>query len=317
MNVREAFERLLAMEDSLPQDVMVEYVFVDDGSDDATHSVILEVCSLLPDRTVAIKLTRNVGVYNALLAAFTFTRGDCITVLPPDLQEPVELIPSMYGYWRSGVPVVASVRTDRNDGLLSRTASWIFHGLMRTLVSRSLPRGGYGTGLLDRRVVEDLKRMGEKNSNTLLLVAWLGYPHTIVPYVRAKRDKGRSGWSFAKKLKLFVDSTVAFSYLPVRLITAVGLLLGIAALVHAGVVLYSVHTGEAEVRGWPTLMLVVLLTSSFQTIALGMLGEYLWRTLDSVRNRPPYVIEQVLDTRATPPAPSRNAEDTRPNDALP
>ena len=297
-NVLEAFDRLREMEHRLPTDVTVEYVFVDDGSDDGTYAALLKAQAMLPDRTALIKLTRNVGVYNALLAAFGHARGDCVAVIPPDLQEPVELIPGMFDHWRSGIPVIMTVRAGREDGLLERIGAWIFHRTMRLVVRRDLPSGGYGTGLMDRKVMEDLLRMGEKNSHTLLLLAWLGYPHLVVPYVRQKRERGRSGWSLTKKLKLFIDSGVAFSYLPVRLITLIGVGLGVLSLVYAATVLFSASVdGGAGGRGWPSLMIVLLLTSSFQMIALGVLGEYLWRTLDSVRARPPFVVERTLDER--------------------
>lgn len=299
-NVHEAFERLRAMEADLIQGTRVEYIFVDDGSDDGTHAALKDVRSAHPERTVVIKLTRNVGVFNAVMSAFAHAKGDCITMFPPDLQEPVHLIPRMFAHWHSGIPVVMTVRMGRNDALAERLGSWVFHRIMRMMVAGQLPQGGYGTALLDRRVMEDLLRMGEKNSNTLLLLSWLGYPYAVVPYVREKRRRGRSGWSFTGKVKFFVDSIVAFSYFPVRAITLVGILLGLLTLGHAAAVLASALFDGVEVRGWSTLMMVVLLTSSFQMIALGVLGEYLWRTLDSVRKRPPYIVEQILDERRNP-----------------
>jgi polyisoprenyl-phosphate glycosyltransferase len=296
-NIRDAFISLQAMEADLPEGTEVEYVAVDDGSEDATFAALLEVRTGMPERMVVLKLTRNFGVYNALSAAFTHARGDCVTVFPPDLQEPVELIPVMFDHWRKGIPVVGLMRTDRQDGFWNKVASWIFHRTMDAGMTHKFPRWGYGTGLIDRKVMQDLLDMKEKNSNTLLLMAYLAYPYVVIPYNRAKRVKGRSGWSFRKRLKLFIDSTVAFTYLPIRAITLGGMLFGVLGSGYAITILFSYFLGDPAVEGWTTIMIVLLLTASFQMMALGVLGEYLWRTLDTVRDRPAYVIEQALDER--------------------
>jgi dolichol-phosphate mannosyltransferase len=128
----------------------------------------------------------------------------------------------------------------------------------------------------------------------------------LIPYARSRRNKGRSGWSFLKKIKLFIDSTIAFSYSPIRAISFAGSLLGLLALAYTGAVLVSTFLGGDRPHGWSTLMMVILLTASFQMMALGVLGEYLWRTLDTVRNRPPFVVERIDDERTLPLDQSSN-----------
>jgi len=296
-NLSDGFTRFLEAEASLPTGIRVEYVFVDDGSRDGTFAALAAIRSAHPDRTTVIKLARNVGIYNALMAGFERAQGDCITVFPADLQEPLELIPRMLVHWKAGCKLVISMREGRTDGVLARLGSWAFHRLLRGVSMRELPVGGYGTALFDRRVMLELLRIGEKNTNTLLLLTMLGYDYVVVPYVRRERLAGRSGWTLTKKIKLFIDSFVAFSFFPIRLITFGGLVLGVLALGYGCVVLFAALTGSIPVQGWSALMLVTLLVSSFQMIALGVLGEYVWRTLDTVRRRPTYVVDTVLDER--------------------
>ena len=135
--------------------------------------------------------------------------------------------------------------------------------------------------------------MKEKNTNSLFLMLWMGFDYVSIPYTREERKIGKSRWTLKKKLKLFVDSFVSFSFFPIRAITSLGFLLGIAALIYACFVVVARLTGLVDSEGWSSLMLVLLFVSSFQMISMGILGEYLWRTLDASRNRPNYLIEKV------------------------
>ncbi len=137
--------------------------------------------------------------------------------------------------------------------------------------------------------------MNEKNTNSLYLLAWLNYDYVSIAYTRRKREIGKSRWTIAKRIKLFIDSFVSFSYLPLRMITIGGLLLGSVTLIYAIYVLFARITGLITVEGWSTLMVVFLLVSSFQAIAIGIIGEYLWRNLEHSRNRPAYVVDEVTE----------------------
>ncbi|MCB0764390.1 MAG: glycosyltransferase [Flavobacteriales bacterium] len=303
LEIDDAVAALRRMEQDLPESVAVEYIFIDDKSKDDTYERLVDVHNGMHDRSAVIRLTRNVGVYNALLAAFEHVHGDCVTVFPADLQEPVELIPRMYGHWVAGARLVLTARTRRKDGTMERLTSLVFHLMMKRIAMPGIPLSGFGTALVDRSVMMELMRMREKNSNTLLLISWLGHQPVVIPYDRSGRSKGRSGWSLSKKVKLFVDSVVAFSYAPIRFITWAGFLFGLIAFTYAIVVLVSALTGGVAVQGWSALMIVVLMATAFQMVALGILGEYLWRTLDTVRQRPPYIIDRLHDTRRYKDAP--------------
>jgi len=140
-----------------------------------------------------------------------------------------------------------------------------------------------------------LVNMRDKNSYFPYLLMWLGFDYVGIPYVRKKRELGKSTYTFAKKIKAFIDSFVAFSYVPIRWISFMGLLLGTAAMLYGVVIIVGKLMGLVPISGWTSLMLVLLFVSSFQMIGLGIIGEYLWRTLDAVRNRPSYIIDKIVD----------------------
>jgi polyisoprenyl-phosphate glycosyltransferase len=136
--------------------------------------------------------------------------------------------------------------------------------------------------------------LDEKNTNSLYLLIWLNYDYVAIPYTRQERTIGKSRWTLNKRLKLFIDSFVSFSYTPLRFITVSGLILGLIAFMYALYVVFAKLTGKVDVEGWTAMMVVFLVVSSFQMIAIGIIGEYLWRNLEASRKRPPYIIEKVL-----------------------
>jgi polyisoprenyl-phosphate glycosyltransferase len=299
-NIPVTSRRLLENEMNFPADVTFEYVMIDDGSKDGTYKELVAFHQAYPDKTRIIKLAGNVGSYNAILAGMQYATGDCNTVISCDLQDPPELIVKMYDYWKKGNKLVIANRQDRQDGFFSSLLSNFFHTMTRNFALSKLPKGGFDFVLFDRSLKEEVVQMKEKNTNTLFLLLWLGYDYVSVPYVRQKREVGRSRWTFSKKLKLFIDSFVAFSFFPIRMISVIGLLLGGASFLYGFYILYAKLTGRIVLEGWSSMMVVFLFVSSFQTVALGILGEYVWRTLDSSRKRPLFVIEDILDKTKSP-----------------
>ena len=292
-NLPVTFARLRTMEAMLPEGTETEYVFVDDGSGDGTWQVLQNLQKDNPRSVCLIRLAGNVGSYNAILAGMAQASGDCSTVISADLQDPPELIPQMFGHWEKGIKLVMANRERREEGFFKRNLASVFHALIRKFALKNIPQGGFDFVLFDRKLQEEVVKMAEKNTNTLFLLPWLGYPYVTIPYVRQRREIGKSRWTTSKKIKLFIDSFIAFSFFPIRFITVSGVLLGFGSLAYALFVLYERLSGQIPVQGWSALMIVLLLVSSFQMVALGILGEYLWRTLDAVRRRPPYVVDEL------------------------
>jgi glycosyltransferase involved in cell wall biosynthesis len=278
-----------------------EIVLVDDGSEDRSYSVMEELQRTYPAAITLVKLTRNFGSMAAILAGLSVARGRCIGMIAADLQDPPELFVEMHHAWRQGQKAVFAVRSDRAETGFNRWAAYAYYSLMRRFALKGYPRGGFDYFLIDRQVAEEVVKIGEKNTNLMSLVFWLGFSAKLIPYVRRERQAGQSRWTLGKKVKLFIDSFVAFSYFPVRAMSLFGVLVSLTAFGYAAfVVVYSLIHGM-PVAGFSTLASLLALLSGLQMLMLGILGEYLWRTLDESRRRPVFVIDQVKRIGSDPP----------------
>ena len=308
LNLPDTIPQLLALEAQLPG-YALELVFADDGSGDRSLEVLRTFQARHPDRITVLKLTRNFGSMAAIQAAMTVARGDCVGMIAADLQDPPELFLEMIRQWEAGHKAVFAVRADREESFGQKLFANTYYGLIRSFAIAGYPEGGFDFFLVDRQVVNDVCRIGEKNTNLMTLIYWLGYAHVAIPYVRRARRVGKSRWTLAKKVKLFIDSFVAFSYAPVRAVSLTGLTLAAFAFVYGLVVIYERIMHGTAVKGWPSVVVLVAFTAGIQMLMLGVLGEYLWRALDEVRRRPPFVIDEVA--RAVPRVESTVREPTR------
>lgn len=291
-NLPDTLLQLLALREQLPG-YGVELVFVDDGSGDRSLQLLMEYRHRYPEAITVVKLTRNFGSMAAVQAGFAVARGDCVGMIAADLQDPPELFIEMLQYWEQGTKAVFAVRQGRQESLLTRAFSNTYYWLLRRLALPGYPDGGFDFMLVDRQVISEINRIREKNTNIMTLVYWLGFKPIMIPYIRRSRQKGRSRWTFSKKIKLFVDTFVGFSYFPIRLLSVLGFLLAIGSFLYGLVVfLYWLFFG-IPVQGYVPLMLVMTFASGLQLSMLGVLGEYLWRTLDESRSRPSFVIDEV------------------------
>ncbi|WP_210466248.1 glycosyltransferase family 2 protein [Rufibacter roseolus] len=293
-NIPVTVKELISNEVNFPSDVAFEYIFVDDGSKDNTFQELLKVKAQYPNKVKVIKLAGNVGSYNAVIAGMEYATGDCAVITSADLQDPLELMVKMYAYWQQGFKLVIGSRKDRDDPLVGKVLSNLFHSIMKKVALKNIPEGGFDYVLFDKLVKEEVLRVKENNSNVMYLMVWMGFDFVHIPYHRNQRKIGTSRWTLKKKIKLFIDSVLSFSYFPIRVISIVGLILGIAAFFYGIFVIIAKLNGGIMVEGWSALMVVVLFVSSFQMIALGIIGEYVWRALDASRKRPLYIVETVL-----------------------
>lgn len=294
-NIPVTVRELVTNEARFPAGVSFEYVFVDDGSGDHTLGALLQARRDYPGRVRVVALAGNVGSYNAIVAGMAHATGDCLAVITADLQDPPELLPAMYEHWRQGFKLVLGHRQDRAETGPARWLAQLFHWLMRRLALRNIPAGGFDFVLFDRQVATEVLKLHERNSNVFYLMVWLGYAYVSLPYVRRARQIGRSRWTLSKKVKLLIDSLFSFSFFPIRAISVVGLALGLGALIYGLYIIGLRLSGSPEPAGWSALMVVVLFVSAFQMIALGVIGEYVWRGLDAARRRPLYVVKEVYE----------------------
>jgi dolichol-phosphate mannosyltransferase len=251
------------------------------------------------ERVRIVKLSRNFGSNPAIIAGLAAASGDAVAAIAADLQDSPELIDDMLAHWRDGAKVVLAVREGRDDpGLVSMLSS-VFYRLFRRFAIASMPRGGFDFFLLDRQVCDLISHFGETNTYVMGLILWLGFKPVEIAYRRGPRlaRYGRSMWSTSKKIKYLIDSFVAFSYFPIRIASVLGLVLSILGLIYALIVVWLRLVRGYQPDGWASLMIVVLVVSGVQLFMMGILGEYLWRTLDVARHRPQFVVERVLDFR--------------------
>ncbi len=285
---------LLENEKLFQEGVSFEYVMVDDGSKDDTLNQLKIFKAQYPDKVVIVKLSGNFGSYNAIQAGMKYATGDCNVVIAADLQDPPELMVKMFNYWKDGWKLVLANRQDREDSFFTRLFAVTYQKMIRKYALPNLPEGGFDYCLFDKALREEVVQMSETNTNSLYLLTWLKYDYVNIPYTRLKRQIGKSRWTLKKKIKLFIDSFVSFSYAPLRMITIGGILLGVMALAYGIYVLVAKLLGFIAVEGWTTMMVVFLFVSAFQMLSIGIIGEYLWRTLEAARRRPPYIIDEVI-----------------------
>jgi len=294
LNLPDIIPRLLALKDKISESEF-EFIFVDDGSEDKSLEILLKFRKKFPDEIRVVKLTRNFGSMAAIQAGLKVSKGDCVGVIAADLQDPPELFVDMFKHWQKGTKAVLAIRKDRQDSIPSKISSKIYYHFMRKYAIPDLPKGGFDFFLIDRQIVDQLNKIPEKNTNLMNLLFWLGYEYVTIPYVRQKRKKGKSRWTLSKKIKLVIDSFIGFSYIPIKLLPSFGIIFAIAAFVYAGITFYNWTVGDIKVEGWTTTIILLTLIGGIQMIMLGILGEYLWRTLDETRKRPAFVIEKIFD----------------------
>jgi len=292
-NIPETKQVLISNEKSFPENVSFEYILIDDGSKDGTLIELLKFKEEYPEKVKVIKLSGNFGSYNAILAGMSYATGYCNIILVADLQDPPELIPKMYEYWEKGFKLVIANRQDREESIFQRILSNTYHLHIRKLALKGIPKGGYDLVLFDKKLRNEVVKINEKNTNQIYLLSWLKYDYVNIPYTRKKRELGKSHWTFGKKIKLFIDSFVSFSFFPIRLISITGLILGMISFLYGLFVIYAKLSGLVPLQGWTAIMVVLLFVSSFQMIALGIIGEYVWRTMDASRNRPNFIVEEA------------------------
>jgi glycosyltransferase involved in cell wall biosynthesis len=295
-NVAITFNAIKTELDQVADELAFEVIFVDDGSKDNTYQALLALKDKYPAIVKVIKLVKNVGGYTAIMAGIKHaSTADCLTIISADMQDPPEMIRTMYEAWKKGSKLVIGQRVKRDDGMINDLFSNTFYFFLRRFVPDFIPKGGFDFVFFDRDLRDHLISINEKNTNPLYLLAWMGYPYICIPYERRKREIGKSRWTFQKKLKLLIDSFISFTYSPVRLISLLGIFLGLASFLYMIFIVYAKLSGAIGVEGWSTLMIVILLVSAFQMMAIGVLGEYVWRCLDAVRDRPQYIIEKTHD----------------------
>jgi polyisoprenyl-phosphate glycosyltransferase len=273
-----------------------EFLFVDDGSKDDSFAVLQTLADAEP-RVRIVKLSRNFGSNAALMAGLDQARGDAAAVIAADLQDPPELIHDMLAAWRGGRKVVLAARETRDDPGLTSLLADLFYTAFRQFAIKTMPKRGFDFFLVDRQVRQLIGQIQESNAYLMGLILWLGFDPAVIHYHRQAREKryGTSMWNFTRKVKYFIDGFVAFSYMPVRVASMMGIGLATVGILYACAVVLLRLIWGVPTDGWASLMVVLLVVSGAQMVMTGVLGEYLWRNLDETRKRPRFIIEASRD----------------------
>ena len=286
------FDELRTLEAALlERGVVLDLIFVDDGSGDNSLRELLKIKEQRPETTV-VKLSKNFGSMKALRTGLKFVRGDAFTFLAADLQEPPGLIAEMVEHWLSGTKYVVCARAKRDDPPATQVLSAAYYWALRLLVVDDYPDGGYDLVLMDRAMLKHLTA-SSKDTNLLLYAHALGFEREEIRYHRRARTHGRSRWTLAKKLNFFVDSILGFSILPLRYVSGLGITVSLLSVFYGLFVVTNALFNAIPVPGWAST--VALLSFLFGTVIfmLGLIGEYIWRIFNELNGSPESVIDEV------------------------
>jgi len=289
-------ERLIEVDRRLaPLGAQLELVLVDDGSGDGSYAELEKIHARFPRCTIC-RHTRNFGALVALKTSLASSTGDCWVLLSADLQDPPELIEEMVRHWLSGEKYVICQRRRRGDPPMTRVFASTYYWLVRKLITKDYPVGGFDFSLLDRQMME-LVRAAPKNVNLVMFCFWLGFKPKTIQYDRAERIHGKSRWTLIKKLKLAIDTFLGFSAAPIRLISSLGLLVSIASFGYGMFQFIAALAGFAVVKGFASIVVLITFLLGLIIFFLGVIAEYLWRILYEVNRLPESVVDTVKHRR--------------------
>ncbi|MGH8542920.1 MAG: glycosyltransferase family 2 protein [Gammaproteobacteria bacterium] len=287
--------RLRRVVDALPGGPH-EIVFVDDGSTDGTFEV-LEKAAQDDSRIVLVSLSRNFGHQTAITAALDHVSGDVVVVMDADLQDPPEAIPLFLEKHADGFDVVYARRTSRKEPAWLRACYYLFYRLLARLTNVDLPLDAGDFGLMSRRVTDQLRAIPERHRYLRGLRAWAGFRQIGIPVERERRFAGKSKYSIKRLAALAFDGVFAFSVVPLRLASILGLLAVAASSLFAAYAVYARLFLDRSPQGFTAILLAVTFLSGVNLVFLGVLGEYLGRVYEEVKRRPLYIVAKVIRTR--------------------
>jgi glycosyltransferase involved in cell wall biosynthesis len=277
-----------------------EVIFVDDGSKDKSFEMLKAFCEGEP-RYKLLSFARNFGHQFAITAGVDYAEGEAVVVMDADLQDPPEVVAQMLAKWREGFDVVYGVRAKRErEGVFKRATAALFYRLLRAMVGVPIPVDVGDFRLMSRRVVLTLRALREANRFVRGMVAWVGFKQTAVEYVRPGRFAGETHYPLRKMIRFALDGITSFSVIPLRMATLLGMVSGLAAVGIALWALYEWYFKEGVVAGWTTIMIAVSLAASAQLLMIGILGEYVGRIYEEVKQRPLYVVAERLNLEGAP-----------------
>lgn len=269
-----------------------ELLFVNDGSKDNTLKIIKEYHSK-DNRVAYIDLSRNYGKEVAMLAGFDYATGDCMIIMDADLQHPPSLVPKMIEYWEKGYEDVYAKRIDRGkESWLRKKLSLLYYKILQHTTRIDILQNVGDFRLIDRKCINALKQMREQERNTKGMFCWIGFKKKEIEFEQGDRVAGKSTWGFLGLLRLAIDGITSFTTAPLRMSTVLGFIVSTIAFLYMCYTIVKTCLWGESVKGFPTLLTVILFLGGIQLIALGIIGEYIGRIFNETKNRPTYIIRE-------------------------
>ncbi len=290
-NINLLFERLRKVIASTA--LNAEYIFINDGSRDNSLALIKAIAATYPEIKY-IDFSRNFGHQIAVTAGLDKSTGQSVVIIDADLQDPPELIADLYAKYKEGYEVVYAKRKSRKgEGFMKKFTAKIFYRILGKITSISIPVDTGDFRIIDRKVVDVLKQMSEQQKFLRGQISWVGFNQTFIEYERDERNAGETGYTYRKMIRFALDGITSFSNLPLRFATIAGFVVSGISFILILYALYSRFISKEYQPGWASLMLAVTFIGGVQLIGIGIIGEYISRLSDNVRNRPLYIINET------------------------
>lgn len=274
-------------------DLLIELVYVNDGSTDNTFD-LMQNQHKEDSRITIVNLSRNFGKEIALTAGLDFSTGDGVIVIDTDLQDPPELIPELVNKWLAGYDVVTAKRIKRKgEGWFKKLTSYLYYRFLYQLSDIEIPKDTGDFRLLNRKALDALLKLREKHRYMKGLFAWVGFSQAEITYERDARYAGETKWRFWSLLDLASEGLTSFSVLPLRIASMVGVFSAFVALVFGVLIIFKKFIYGDPVAGYPSLVVLIAFIGGIQLLALGVIGEYLGRVFNETKNRPLYLVEGI------------------------
>lgn len=293
-NIPVLYDRLIGVLES--ENLDFEVLFIDDGSNDESAQTLSDL-EESDDRVHVIGLARNFGHQVAITAGLDFARGKAVAVMDADLQDPPEAVPDFLRKWREGYDVVYAVRERRKEGWLKRTSYAAFYRLLRHVSNIDIPLDAGDFCVMDRRVVDLLKSMPERNRFVRGIRSWVGLRQTGVPFERHARHAGTSKYTVKRLILLALDGLISFSYVPLRIIALLGLSVSLVSLLLAIFFFVKKLFYGLSPPGYASIIVSIFFLAGIQLVTLGVIGEYVGRIFEEAKKRPLYILRRVPGLR--------------------
>ena len=286
-----------------------EIVFVNDGSRDGTVAAVARQHQAEP-RIALVSLSRNFGKEIAMTAGLDAARGEAVVIIDVDLQDPPEVIPELVAKWREGNDVVFARRLEREgETFLKRLTAYGFYRALNAIADRPIPADVGDFRLMSRRAVDALLRLRERHRFMKGLYSWIGFRQAEVPYVRAPRAAGTSKFNYWRLWNFSIEGFTSFSIRPLQAASYFGFAIAVLSVIYGTFMIIRTLLYGNPVAGYPSLLVVVLFLGGVQLISLGVIGEYLGRVFNETKQRPLYLVADLLPSRYTAPLPEPRQPD--------